>query len=62
MDAQKRIIDRDIDQYTADIEHHSALLLRCASGQEWKHRQRMNSAAAVLSALRVYHEALRDSA
>ncbi|KIQ27502.1 hypothetical protein [Xanthomonas campestris] len=59
MTSHQSIIDRDIEQYEGDVEHHSMMLLRCPSGQEWLHRRRRDAAASAANALRVYRDALR---
>lgn len=53
-----RIIDRDIQTYQAVVESEQARLRRCLPSLERYYRSRMNTAQAVLDALKAHRAAI----
>ena len=58
--AASRIIDRDIEFYQADIETHTAKLMRAPLSEEARHAKRRDAAVRVTAALHTYRALLDD--
>lgn len=58
MATERRIIDRDIEVYTAFAEWDLARLRRCPPSGEATHRRRHQAAQQVLAALIAYRDAI----
>lgn len=56
--AKSRIIDRDVDFYTAEVEFCQERLQRCAPNYERYWANRINFANSLLNALKAYREAV----
>lgn len=51
---EPRIIDRDIDSYTAFVENHESALRRCVPSEEQRNARLADAAAQVVAALKDY--------
>jgi hypothetical protein len=51
---EQRIIDRDIDLYTAFEENHKDALRRCVPSEEQRNAELADAAAQVVAALKNY--------
>lgn len=53
-----RIIDKDIDFWTATVETHASILQRCATEHEHEYRAKRHAAKLVLEALENYRDVI----
>lgn len=51
---ERRIIDNDVDSYTAFFENHKDALRRCVPSEEQRNAELADAAAQVVSALKNY--------